>query len=913
MKKSTCRFCKRTSMEVGAGGDENVDIEAGETNKEYFFDWQAMRGFDPDTISKTRDVRSMNEILTIFMQCRFNKSDYLFVRNRDIFQILRLLWICINYQLEMQERFKYHFSKLKEKNAALRKAERCTKSELIKATAEINKWKYGDRCPVCEAACDSKESVDAHVQEFHGHLYEHWMCVRNNEPGKTDQENHKLKHEVATLRDQVKRYEREQTFRNLANLDDKNTEMARKRSRRLETNTNIFSVKPPYEPIPQKEPELKTWRMAERYLLPKNRYKDPPECIEQVTDRIAKLMFPHGMGVKEEAEKIHRKYQRTYEVDEGYIVGTNYVCGRLRLGGYTHFQSVFEAPPSEDHGQFSNAEYSGSEDPGVEQLIDEYKSKELKKLQKKAQEKMSRMHITAHDIIDAARKMTNTPKLQSDMVRGHAQSIADNIDRPTHVNQSKDKDPGECSMVSLGSSVSGGARPAKVSTTSGSDKTEVALRPLTDSSSGIPKNPPAASVMNLERKRRRRRQSNQMNEFQSLSDSEELRPLSESDEEEKPKRRRHRVHRKMELSDEPASSSGDQEEEIPQRQRRRRNSIQKVEHHERMKTRPMTHQQLEPLEEEQTKRNLRQKPKTHHQMEKVEDVPSDRDKKGRRGKRQIEESLSDDPGEKKQRQRIPPQKKPKIKQEMEDFDSLSDEEKAKQKPKSRPQIQKQPLPEQKKPDYAIAPNQTKRNENPPPPTRKDPSSEPRAPEVTTPPKPKPKIHQKLEPMEEPQPTSKANQKETPPTKQTDDTEKEPKPKGIIPKPKPKEEPVSEAKRMATAAQSMRDAIAAASMRMYAAAQQPPSPPKPKPVEEAKPQEVNPPPQAKPPEPISKPKQEPQKPKQVVLEDDYEESPSSEKQENPAPEPPKEEVKEEPESNSGLDASDNEFIALLTGM
>ena len=377
-----------------------------------FFDWQLVNELSVEDISEREDVEAMSKILSAFLLCKFNKDDFAVVQVPIVFHLLKLLQVSLAYQMNTQTILENENKELENEVSYLREKGERVRNKLAHAIEEMKKWKHAHRCPVCNAAFPSSEIVDAHVMKFHAHVFNAWTCVKNNEPDKSNVDTEALLKEVLNLRRQV--LEQNKTFLpvrqkpctyqelTLDTLEERIREERLKRKQdgsdregapirmKISQPCPVVDVKPLVDINDDIEIPAYLQKKVDKFLNPQTRSKRKTESIDQVSERIARMLKSNPEAVMKESEVIRKRFADNIKSEHAL---PNYdIKLRLRIGGEAYYQaqchqSLTSLMGAVNVDSFSDAEYSMMTDPEDEKAMSSSKARPTKKKDKDKPEK----------------------------------------------------------------------------------------------------------------------------------------------------------------------------------------------------------------------------------------------------------------------------------------------------------------------------------------------------------------------------------------------------------------------------------------------------------------------------------------------------------------------------------------------
>ena len=400
-----------------------------------FFDWNLVTEFNPDEIAAREDVDAMNKIISAFLLCQFNRNDFDVVQVPIVFNLLKLLQVSLSYQMNSQTILESENKDLEAEVTYLKDKGERVRTKLSRAIEEAKKWKNARRCPVCNAAFTSSETVDTHVKKFHAHVYNAWICVKNNEPDKSTVDTEALLKEVVKLRRQV--LEQNKTLLpvrqrknepDLQTLEEKIGNEKEKRGKeghypepephtmRLAPPCAVIDVKPIVDVNADIEIPTYLQKRVDRFFNPQTRPKKATESIDQVSDRIARMLKSNPEAVAKESEMIRKRLADKVESD--HVMPTCNSKRHLRIGGERYYQAEFHQSMTSlmaaNVDTFSDAEYSMLTNPEDEQAMSSSKAQPKKKKQSKAQESESKK---SRDGSEQSEKSQSTARSRESQVK----------------------------------------------------------------------------------------------------------------------------------------------------------------------------------------------------------------------------------------------------------------------------------------------------------------------------------------------------------------------------------------------------------------------------------------------------------------------------------------------------------------
>ena len=405
-----------------------------------FFDWQLVNELNAEDISEKEDVEAMSKILSAFLLCKFNKDDFAIVQVPIVFQLLQLLQVSLAYQMNSQTLLENENKELENEVSYLREKGERVRNKLAHAIEEMKKWKHAHRCPVCNAAFPSSEIVDAHVKKFHAHVFNAWTCVKNNEPDKSNVDTEALLKEVVNLRRQV--LEQNKTFLpvrqkpctyqelTLDTLEERIREERFKRKKegsdregapirmKLSQPCPVVDVKPLVDINDDIEIPAYLQKKVDKFLNPQTRSKRNTESIDQVSERIARMLKSNPEAVMKESAVIRKRFAD--QIKEDHALPSYDIKLRLRIGGEAYYQaqchqSLTSLMGAVNVDSFSDAEYSMMTDPEDEKAMSSSKARPSKKKDKDKSEKNEKGESkdTKTQLEEADKSSASVPNLEN--------------------------------------------------------------------------------------------------------------------------------------------------------------------------------------------------------------------------------------------------------------------------------------------------------------------------------------------------------------------------------------------------------------------------------------------------------------------------------------------------------------------
>jgi hypothetical protein len=210
----------------------------------------------------------------------------------------------------------------------------------------------------------------------------------------------------------------------------------------------LLSIAPDYDPSQISDIPPSVRKRVDRFMNPATRKRRPVEPVDEVAGTISKMIASGSAGPTDQARRFRNAYQAMIDHENPMpVIAPRY---RLRVGGAMCIDakpSVEEPEPPEakrHRDNYSDAEYYSYIDPeGEVELFENSESYEPSSSSTPSER--PRRKLKAEETKTPARRIVDEPKKLKVGEPGIAEKP-----KPDGKKKEGEKDPGECSMASLG-------------------------------------------------------------------------------------------------------------------------------------------------------------------------------------------------------------------------------------------------------------------------------------------------------------------------------------------------------------------------------------------------------------------------------------------------------------------------------